>query len=131
VAYYVDTSAAAKLVFEEEHSSAMREWIGVHGSNAVSSDLLRTELLRVARRGSHDRPGLARAVLDRMVLMSMPAATFERAADIDPEALRSLDALHLAAALELGDALDGLVTYDQRMGAAALARGVHVVMPGV
>jgi len=43
--------------------------------------------------------------------------------------LRSLDALHLAAALELGDELDGIVTYDDRMATAASLYGVAVIAP--
>ena len=72
----------------------------------------------------------ARAVLDSIVLLSLPAAMFERAADLDPETLRSLDALHLAAALDLGDELDGIVTYDDRLAAAARSRGIRIVAPG-
>jgi predicted nucleic acid-binding protein len=62
-------------------------------------------------------------------LFNLTAATFERAATLDPEELRSLDALHLAAALELGDELDGIVTYDHRMAAAASLYGVAVQSP--
>jgi hypothetical protein len=44
--------------------------------------------------------------------------------------LRSLDAIHLAAALDLGDDLDGLVTYDERLGEAARLNGITVLAPG-
>ena len=47
-----------------------------------------------------------------------------------PDGLRSLDAVHLAAALDLGDELQGLVTYDERLAAAAAANGIPVVAPG-
>jgi predicted nucleic acid-binding protein len=43
--------------------------------------------------------------------------------------LRSLDALHLATALEIRDELDGLVTYDGRMAAAAEGLGLAVLAP--
>jgi predicted nucleic acid-binding protein len=71
----------------------------------------------------------ARAVLDSIVLLSLPAATFERAADIAPETLRSPDALHLAAALDLDDELHGIVTYDDRLAAAARSRGIRIGAP--
>ena len=71
----------------------------------------------------------ARAVLDAVILLSMPAATFERAALLDPTIVRSLDALHLAAALELGDELAGFITYDDRLASAASAHGITVVTP--
>ena len=43
--------------------------------------------------------------------------------------LRSLDAIHLAAALELGDELDGIVSYDDRLSDAAELLGVAVIAP--
>ncbi len=46
-----------------------------------------------------------------------------------PLLLRSLDAIHLAAALELGDELDGIVTYDERLSDAAALLGVAVISP--
>ncbi len=39
------------------------------------------------------------------------------------------DAIHLAAALDLGDDLEGLITYDDRLAAAAVSNGVAVVAP--
>jgi predicted nucleic acid-binding protein len=130
VAYYVDTSAAVKLVVEERGSAALLTWAIAHEDDGlVSSDLLRTELLRATRRGAPRQMARARAVLDSIALVTLPTSTFERAAELDPELLRSLDALHLAAALELGDELDGFVTYDDRLGDAASRYGVTVVAP--
>ncbi|MGD9702404.1 MAG: type II toxin-antitoxin system VapC family toxin [Acidimicrobiia bacterium] len=129
MAFYLDTSAAVKLVVAEPGSAALRSWLDGREEEIVSSDLLRTELLRATRRGAPEQMHRARAVLDSVVLLSLPSATFERAADLDPETLRSLDALHLAAALELGDELDGIITYDDRLAQAAQARGIDVIAP--
>ncbi|MHB8191626.1 MAG: PIN domain-containing protein [Ferrimicrobium sp.] len=129
MAFYLDTSAAAKLVVAESASEAMTSWVAIHGTQVVASDLLRTELLRATRRVAPDRMQRARAVLDAVTLFNLTSATFERAATLDPEQLRSLDALHLAAALELGDELDGIVTYDDRMAGAASLYGVAVITP--
>ncbi len=71
----------------------------------------------------------ARAVLDSLVLITLPPEVFERAAMLEPERLRSLDSLHLAAALELRDELEGLVTYDRRLAEGAKALGISVVAP--
>jgi predicted nucleic acid-binding protein len=71
----------------------------------------------------------ARAVLDSLTLLSLPTEVFERAAGLDPELLRSPDAVHLAAALELGDELEGLVTYHERLATSAGLHGVRVVSP--
>ena len=48
---------------------------------------------------------------------------------VSSDLLRSLDALHLAAAVELGDELDGIVTYDERLSQAASHHGIAVVAP--
>jgi len=62
-------------------------------------------------------------------LVHVTPAVFESAGRIDPSGLRSLDAIHLAAALDLGDDLDGIVTYDERLGEACAAHGVAVLAP--
>jgi len=129
VAFYLDTSAAVKLVVSEAGSTAMSRWAGEHAAEVVSSDLLRTELLRATRRGAPEQMPRARAVLDSITLLNVPAETFERAAELEPLLLRSLDAIHLAAALEIGDELDGIVTYDDRLSDAAELLGVVVISP--
>lgn len=72
---------------------------------------------------------MARLVLDSLVLTEVTAAIFEAAARLDASGLRSLDAVHLAAALDLGGDLDGIVTYDERLAEAARAYGVPVTAP--
>jgi predicted nucleic acid-binding protein len=129
MAFYLDTSAAVKLVVAEPDTPALTAWLAEHDGDVVSSDLLRTELLRATRRGAPHAMPRARAVLDSLTVLTVPTSTFERAADLDPDLLRSLDALHLAAALELGDDLDGFVTYDDRLAGAARLHGVNVIAP--
>jgi len=130
MAYYLDTSAAVKLVVAERDTAALTAWLADHDDEVVSSDLLRTELLRATRRGAPHAMPRARAVLDSLTVLTVPTSTFERAADLDPDLLRSLDAVHLAAALELGDELDGLVTYDDRLADEARFHGITVIAPG-
>jgi predicted nucleic acid-binding protein len=129
MAYYLDTSAAVKLVVQEAGSTALRRWVQAADVPIVSSDLIRTELLRATRRGAPDRMVQARAVLDSLVLLTVSTAVFERAGDLEPDLLPSLDAVHLAAALELGDELDGVITYDERLASAAQALGIAAVAP--
>ena len=59
----------------------------------------------------------------------MGADVFERAAELDPGVLHTLDALHLAAALLVGDDLEAIVTYDRRLADAAALHGVPVLAP--
>jgi predicted nucleic acid-binding protein len=129
VAYYLDTSAAVKLVQREPESIALLAWAANHADDIVSSDLLRTELLRATRRGAPEHMPRARTVLDSITLLALPATTFERAAELDPTSMRSLDALHLAAARELGDELDAIITYDDHLAAAAELHGIAVIAP--
>ena len=127
--FYADTSALVKLVVAEAETAALRSWIRAESADLVSSDLARTELLRAVRRVAGDRAVQARAVLDSVTLVSVRTETFETAGQLDPATLRTLDALHIASALELGDDLAGLVTYDDRISDAARSHGIAVVAP--
>ena len=70
----------------------------------------------------------AKRVLDRVDLIALDDELLDLAAEIEGP-LRSLDAIHVAAALELGDTLGALVTYDDRMARAATAVGLPVAAP--
>ena len=129
MAFYVDTSAAVKLVVAEAETAALVAWTAVPGRELVSSDLLRTELLRATRRAAPHAMLQARAVLDTLTLLVLRTSLFERAAELSPPLLRSLDALHLAAALDLGDDLEGIVTYDDRLAEAVHLHGVATIAP--
>ena len=129
MAFYVDTSALVKLVVAESETAALRSWLAGADRDLVASDLVRTELMRAVRRIVPERAMLARGVLDSLTLIEVTTAIFAEAGRLDPSTLRSLDTLHLAAALDLGDDLEGLVTYDERLADAAMANGVAVVTP--
>ena len=127
--FYLDTSAATKLIVAERGTTALRSWLSTRDEHVFSSDLLRTELLRVTRRAAPGQMVQARAVLDSLLLLRLTTSICERAAILGPDHLRSLDALHLSAALELGDQLQGLITYDERLAHGADALGITVVQP--
>ena len=130
MAFYLDTSALVKLVVAEPETAALRSWIKSADRDLVASDLARTELMRVVRRVVPDRALLAREVLESVILVEVTNAVFEEAGRLHPAEIRSLDAIHLAAALDLGDDLEGLVTYDQRLAEGALANGIEPIAPG-
>lgn len=129
MAFYIDTSALVKLVVAEAETLALRSWLTREDRDLVACDLARTELMRTVRRVVPDRALQARAVLDAVNLVGVSTSVFEDAGRLEPAMMRSLDALHLAAALDLGDDLEGLVTYDDRLADAATANGVVVVAP--
>ena len=125
--WYLDTSAFLKLVRREQHTAALRRHLAHR--RAVSSDLLRTEAVRAARRQGMASEERVRDLLGRLTLIRCDIPVFEAAGTLDPPGLRSLDALHLAAALALGDDLAGIVTYDQRLAEACRQLDLDVVAP--
>jgi predicted nucleic acid-binding protein len=125
--FYLDTSAFLKLVVSEPESKAMRVWVERSGP-CWSSQLLRSETMRAARRLGVDT-AMVNEALDVVSLVTPAPSTFLLAAALEPPQLRTLDALHLAAALELGDDLGGVVTYDTRIIDAARAAGIAVITP--
>jgi predicted nucleic acid-binding protein len=68
-------------------------------------------------------------VLDRIALLALDRRVVDRAAALHPPALRSIDAIHLATALSVAEDLDGLVTYDERLAAAARRARIEVWGP--
>ena len=127
MAWYLETSAFLKLLVAEDHSGAMRSWFA-RNTDCWSSQLLSTESIRAAARLALDVRSVE-AVLDAITLVLPAESTFRLAATLAPQALRSLDALHLASALELGPDLEGIVTYDDRIIRAAEAVSVVVATP--
>ena len=125
--WYIDTSAFLKLVVAEQESSAMRMWMAGSGP-CWSSQLLRTEALRAGNRLGIEEEVVAET-LDVVSLVAPGSSTFLAAGRLRPASLRSLDALHLATALELGNDLQGLATYDARMIEGAEVASIAVVTP--
>ena len=125
--WYVDTSAFLKLVIDEESSKAMRDWSLTH-DGLWSSQLLRTEALRAAQRLEVGFQTIEEA-LESIALVLPSVGTYASAGRLQPRGLRSLDALHVASALEIGPDLEGMVVYDQRLSAAATELSIAVLAP--
>ncbi len=127
--WYVDTSALVKTVVEEPESRALLRWLG-DKDRLVACELVRVEMVRAVRVSDPAAVPRAREVADSVTLIRLDGPLYDLAADLEPTSLRSLDAVHLAAALSVGNDLAGLVTYDARMAAAALDLHLHVEAPG-
>ena len=126
-AVYLDSSAFVKLVVPEAETAALNAYLR-RWSLAVSAGLLRTEALLAATRASPATVLAVRRALRDVAFIELGRDLLDQAGTLTP-ALRSLDAVHVAAALSLGDDLDELVTYDARMAAAATAAGLLVASP--
>lgn len=128
---YLDSSALLKLLFEERESDALEGWLGEHGGTpVVSSELARVEVLRASRRLNVSSVPAARALLRQLDLVSLSSALIGEASELEDHLLRTLDALHLASALSLGDDLSAFVAYDHRLAAAATSAGLRPLQPG-
>ena len=128
--YYIDTSAALKLLAEESHSRAFAKFYDESaGRSWVSSALLRIEVIRAVSRVMPAALPDARSLLLAFDYVSIDDEVVDAAMNEPDRMLRSLDAIHLATARVLGPDLDGLATYDARLAAAAKDAGISVVDP--
>jgi predicted nucleic acid-binding protein len=128
---YLDTSAFVKLVREERETPALQAFLHERpGVALVSSALLMVETRRAVLRQDPGVLGRADLLLTRIDQVGITRAVLEAASRLPDPALRSLDAIHLATALQLGDDLDAVVTYDGRFAAAAERQHLPVATPG-
>ena len=125
---YLDSSALVKLVVPEPESRELREAL-LTWPDRVSSVVTEIEVERVARWIGGGAIRRARSVLARVALVELDEEVRRRAAGLGPAELGTLDAIHLATALTLGDDLGALCAYDTRLVDATTAMGVDVVAP--
>lgn len=128
---YLDSSALVKLILPEAETGALLTALG-DWPQRITSEIAAVEIRRAARRASGDEAVRRRAdeVLAGLHLLRLDAAILDRAARLEPETLRSLDAIHLASALSIGDDLGAFVAYDRALAAATRQAGLTVLAPG-
>ena len=138
---YFDSSALLKLLLPEAESASLLTWLAPVAEDAqVSSALARVEVARALRTahvvGRLDGRSLAgalaegRHLLSRLGLVPVEPEVLRVAAELPAPHLRSLDAVHIASAARYREELTALVTYDDRMLAAATASGLPTASPG-
>ncbi len=133
--FYLDASALVKLVRAEPETAELRAFLA--RDDLISSELTLTEVPRAIRRAAADDPELApeplitRAgeVLDAVALLPVDRPLLAAAGALEEPGLRALDAIHLAAAIDLSP-IDAFVSYDERQSAAARLAGMRTVSPG-
>ncbi len=127
-ATYLDSSAIVKLVVAEPESSALRRYLRGR-KTLVSSGLARTEVGRALLPLGEQTVRRGHEVLSRLELIRVSDRILVAAAALKPTELRTLDAIHLACAKELGGDLASVVTYDARLRSAARLLGCRVAAP--
>ena len=132
--FYVDASAVVKLIVDEPESEALRTFID--GADPVSCELILTEVPRAIRRAAarDDRLPLdvlisrAGQTIDSLALAPLDRGLLLAAGALAEPMLRALDAIHVAAAADLGP-IDAFVTYDERQAAVARLAGMRTMSP--
>jgi uncharacterized protein len=126
---YLDSSAYAKLVLEQSGHAELRRELAEWREGYVSSALLAVEATRACARYGVVYAREAHAWLEGIALLAMDDPVLDRAASLEPAALRSLDAIHLATALSVRDEIGALFTYDDRLAGAAESHDLPVARP--
>jgi uncharacterized protein len=126
---YLDSSAIVKLVVRESDSQDLALFLEDR-PRRLSSALARVEVLRAVHAQGDAAVVRARGILQKLFLLRLDDRLLEDAGTLEPHLLRSLDAIHLAAARAVRDSIHEFVTYDVRLAEAARFSGFTVVAPG-
>jgi predicted nucleic acid-binding protein len=127
---YLDTSALLKVLISEQESHALATTLRALPDRATSCELTIAELTRTSIRAGADAAS-ASLLLQQLDLLELDRALLARAGRLpSPQGtfLRTADAIHLTAAMELGES--EFMTYDRRQAHAAADRGFTVLTPG-
>lgn len=127
-ACYLDSSAIVKLAVAEPESAALRRYLR-RRNVMVTSALARAEVARALLPLGSAATQRGHEVLNRMEILRLGDRVLRAAGSLLPVGLRTLDAIHLASALQMGTDLARVVTYDERMATAAAQLGMSAVAP--
>ena len=131
---YVDSSVVLRVVLAQP--DALDSWQAI--TRAITSELTRVECLRSIDRArmrfglSDDAVADQRAdllaVLNGVEVVPLTSAVLDRAAEPFPTLIGTLDAIHLASAGLIRDAVSdlGFATHDRELAVAARATGFQV-----
>lgn len=133
--FYADTSALVKLVLHEPESASLRAFL--QDADLVACELVLTEVPRAIRRAAARNETLpldllidrAGELLDAVALLPIDRGLLAAAGALAEPALRTLDAIHVVAAVDL-EPIDGFVSFDERQAAAARLAGLRTIAPG-
>lgn len=123
---YLDTSAAIKALIAEDDTKQVRALFG-GDEQLISSRLLAVELHAVAQRRRLEADAVSE-LIDHVALVSLSDDVAERAIVLR-SGLRTLDALHLATAIDIDDIVTAFAAYDIELRRAASRAGLPLWAP--
>ena len=129
MAFVVDSSAIVKLIVDEPKSQSFSAWLKNCKDDLFVLEIAHTEVARAITRVDVSLHGQLNNVLERFGTIRVSSQILTIASVLSPTNLRTLDAIHLASCLILGDDLTGFVTYDSAQADAATHNGITVIAP--
>ena len=129
MAFVVDSSAIVKLIVNEPKSQSFSTWLKNCKHDLFVSEIAHTEVARAIARIDANLQGQLKNMLERFGTIRVSSQILTIAGVLTPTNLRTLDAIHLASCLILGDDLKGFVTYDSAQADAASHNGITVIAP--
>lgn len=128
---YLDSSALVKLVVREPETDRLLDHLAAPSDEIVSSTLSSIEVKRAVARAGIGNEAAERVdgLLASIDLRSIDDAIIRAAAALEPPTVHTLDAIHLATAIELAGEVEELIAYDQRLLDAATQNGIAAVAP--
>ncbi len=127
--FVVDSSAIVKLIVHEPQSQRFSTWLKNCKHDLFVSEIAHAEVARAIARVDSSLHGQLNIVLERFGTIRVSSQILRIAGVLIPTSLRTLDAIHLASCLVLGDELKGLVTYDHAQADVARHNGITVITP--
>jgi uncharacterized protein len=125
--HYIDASAFVKLIVEEKETQALLKFLP---PSLISGEILTVEVMRTTVHSDAETIAFARKLLAGINFMPISSEVISIASLFGAHLKsKTLDAIHLAAALSIGSAIDGIITYDKTMIADAKLLGIPVLSP--
>lgn len=126
---YLDASAIITKVTKRKNIRALNEYIQQNSSAVLATNVI--GFVETIRKSDEygDYPNLMRELSEQYTKIPITARICDSAAYL-PRGLKSMDAIHVASAMELQRELLALVTYDEQMARIAHRIGLPVAMPG-
>jgi uncharacterized protein len=125
---YLDTSALGRILLGEPDATTILGALAAF-EQRVASRLARIELCRLALRTNLLAD--AERLLGGVALVPIDDMLLTAAETIEPDAVATLDAIHLATAVHIHETvgLDAVLTYDRRLADGARHQGLTVLAP--